>query len=281
MIAEIVGTQVGTKSLGGSIPKPSTRRKHRPDNAIQLNSQPPESGQNSGRTLKLAEIACEKIRRAIVYGHLDLGEPLSENDLAHALGLSKAPIRESLSELRLKGLVVVIPQSGSYVFSPTAEEIGELCDFRSLLETHAVRVSMHADGRHLIAELRRIVREIQRAHRMGDIFKSKCLDTEFHQAFIRYSGNRYLIQSYASIRDMVEALRHRFMDTAIYRNRGYDEHQKIVDLLAANRIANAIEVLKDHIARTKHFQTRLTWASGRHRRKDYNFRDYSCIFADE
>jgi DNA-binding GntR family transcriptional regulator len=231
-------------------------------------------------TLKLTEIAYSRILGAIVDGRLDLGEPLSENDLARALQLSKAPIRESLSELRLKGLVVVIPQSGSYVFSPSPEEIAELCDFRSLLETRALRASMAIDPKKLIAELRGIVREIRRASRAGDIYQSKRFDTEFHHTFIRHCGNRYLIQSYANIRDLAAALRHRFMDTAIYRNRAYDEHQKMVDLLAANRISQAVDLLEEHIARTKHFQTRVTWSSGRQRRRDYKFRDYSTIFAE-
>jgi DNA-binding GntR family transcriptional regulator len=229
---------------------------------------------------KLTQIAYEKILNAIVYGHLDLGEPLSENDLAHALGVSKAPIRESLNELRLKGLVEVVPQSGSYVFSPTGDQIEELCDFRSLLETRAMRASMQNDSRALIAELRQTAREMKRAYRMGDIFLSKRLDTEFHAAFIRHSGNRYLIQSYADIGHSVEALRHRFMDTAIYRNQAFDEHQEIVDFLANNNVSKAIDVLQDHIARTKQFQARVAPTVGRLRRKDYKFRDYSNVFAE-
>jgi DNA-binding GntR family transcriptional regulator len=229
---------------------------------------------------KLTQIACEKILNAIVYGHLDLGEPLSENDLARALRVSKAPIRESLNELRLKGLVEVVPQSGSYVFSPTGEQIEELCDFRSLLETRAMRASMQNNSRALIAELRQTAREMKRAYKMGDVFLSKRLDTEFHAALIRHSGNRYLIQSYANIGHSVEALRHRFMDTAIYRNRAFDEHQEIVDFLANNNISKAIDVLQDHIARTKQFQARVAPTVGRLRRKDYKFRDYTYVFAE-
>lgn len=215
-----------------------------------------------------------------MYGRLDLGEPLSESDLAKALAVSKAPIRESLNELRLRGLIEVIPQSGSYVFSPTSEQIEELCDFRSLLETRAMRASMASNGRALIADLRKTAREMKRAYRTGKVFLSKRLDQEFHHTFIRHSGNRYLIHSYQNIEPSVEALRHRFMDTAIYRNRAFDEHQKIVDALAKNNIAHAIDVLQDHIGRTKHFQTRVAWSTGRLRRRDYKFRDYAFIFAD-
>lgn len=240
---------------------------------------PPLASEKSPRqNVKLTQIAYEKVLKAIIYGWLDLGEPLSENDLARALGLSKAPIRESLGELRLKGLVVVIPQSGSYVFSPTAEQIGELCDFRSLLETRALRASMQSNSKILLADMRRIVREMQDAYRLGNVFESKCLDTQFHHAIIRHSENRYLIQSYENIGDTIDALRHRFMDTAVFRNKAFDEHQKIVTLLASNEVTKAADVLQRHIARTKHLQTRVTWTTGKLRRKDYKFRDYSAIF---
>ncbi len=229
---------------------------------------------------RLTQIAYERILKAIVYGRLDLGEPLSENDLAKALGVSKAPVRQSLHELRLKGLVVVIPQSGSYVFSPTREEIEELCDFRLLLEERALRISMERDARALLSALKKIVEEMKRAYRTADLFQSKVLDTEFHQTFLKFSDNRYLIQSYANIGHSVEALRYRFMDTAVYRNRAFDEHQKILELLGAGNVAKAADILGDHISRTKHFQARVNWSPGRSHRKDYRFRDYSEVFAD-
>ena len=263
-----------------AVPRPIRARRSPPSTPVPKPRVVAPSLRTVPDDLKLTHIVYGKILGAIVYGPLDLGEPLSENDLARALGVSKAPVRESLNELRLEGLVVVVPQSGSYVFSPTAEQIEELCDFRSLLESRALRVSMETQARSLIAELRKCAVEMKRAYRSGDLFASKRLDTEFHHAIIRRSGNQYLVQSYANIGHSVEALRHRFMDTAIYRNQAFDEHQKIVDLLAENNIAKATAVLKDHIARTKHFHARVSWSTGRLRRKDYKFRDYSTIFAE-
>jgi len=235
----------------------------------------------AARDPKLTQVVYEKILSAIVYGALDLGEPLSENDLAHALKVSKAPIRESLNELRIEGLVVVVPQSGSYVFSPTRQQIEELCDFRSLLETRAVVDSMKENARSLIADLRKTVTGMKQAIRLADLLRYKHLDTEFHQALLRYCGNQYLMQSYSNISHSVEALRYRFMDTAIYRNLGFDEHKRIVELLAGNNVDKTIDVLKDHIARTRHFHANVSWSTGRLRRKDYKFRDYSEIFSQK
>jgi DNA-binding GntR family transcriptional regulator len=239
-----------------------------------------ESPRSSATDTKLTQRAYEKILNAIVYGRLDLGEPLSENDLAKALNVSKAPIRQSLNELRLKGLVVVIPQSGSYVFSPTREEIEELCDFRLLLEQRALAVSMENAGPAMLRSLKKIVDKMRDAYQANDLFQSKLLDTEFHQTFIKHSQNRYLIQSYGNIGHSVGALRYRFMDTAVYRNRAFDEHQRMLELLTAGNVSKACDILDAHISRTKHFHARVNWSSGRSHRKDYKFRDYSAIFAD-
>lgn len=227
---------------------------------------------------KLAQMAYGKILNAIVYGRLDLGEPLSENDLAKALDVSKAPIRQSLNELRLKGLVVIIPRSGSYVFSPTREDIEGLCDFRLLLEQRALEISMDNAAPAMLHSLNKIVEEMNKAYRSGDLFQRKLLDTEFHQTLIKHSQNHYLMQAYGNIEHIVEALRYRFMDTAIYRNQAYDEHKRIFELLTVGNVSKARDVLANHISRTKHFQARVNWSSGRLHRKDYKFRVYSAIF---
>jgi DNA-binding GntR family transcriptional regulator len=106
------------------------------------------------------------------------------------------------------------------------------------------------------------------------------LDTEFHQTFIRHSGNRFLVQAYGNIGHSVEALRYRFMDTAVFRNRAFDEHQKILELLGTGNITKAADILADHISRTKHFQAKVNWSTGRSQRKDYKFRDYSDVLSD-
>jgi DNA-binding GntR family transcriptional regulator len=66
--------------------------------------------------MSMTSEAFDRIRDAIVSGGLEFGEPLSETQIAKALGMSKAPVRAAFIELRDKGLVTVVPQSGTYVF---------------------------------------------------------------------------------------------------------------------------------------------------------------------
>jgi DNA-binding GntR family transcriptional regulator len=225
----------------------------------------------------LTKLACGRIRDAIVYGQFDLGEPLSENALARALGMSKAPIRAAMHELRVKGLVQVVPNSGTYVFSPTKEEIEQLCDFRTLLEVQALRWAMLHDAAALLPELEDVVRRMREADTTTRD-DGRRLDSEFHQLFLTRCGNDYLSEAYATIGHQVEALRYRFMDTMVFRHKALAEHVEMFELLRAGKVNRAVAVLEEHIARTRQFQTTVTWSTGRSRRRDYKFRAHAEIF---
>lgn len=228
-------------------------------------------------SLSLTRQAYERILDAIVYGPLDLGEPLSENGLARALGMSKAPVRAAIHELRVKGLVRIVPHSGTYVFSPTREEIEELCDFRTLLEVQAVRLSMARAPHALVADLERVVDGMRRTEE-DSREAGRRLDSQLHQLFISHCGNRYLAEAYATISLQVEALRFRFMETTVFRQKAFAEHVEMLDRLRAGKVSRAVTILAEHIARTRQFQAATTWSFGRSRRRDYRFREHEALF---
>jgi DNA-binding GntR family transcriptional regulator len=240
--------------------------------ADQPPSRPPRSSSEN-----LTRVAYEKIRAAIVYGRLDLGEALSEKDLATALGMSKAPVRGALSELRLKRLVDTVPQSGTYVFSPSREEIEELGDFRLVLEEQALRNAMAHARSALLAALDDIVSGMETAIQSESPFEFKRLDTEFHSTFVSQSGNRFLMSAYETVGDLIEAMRYRFMDTVVYRKKAFVEHQQILSALKRGRIDNAADLLRIHVSCAKQFHATIQ-SRGRSHRKDYKFRNYSEIF---
>lgn len=225
-------------------------------------------------TARLNRTAYDRIRAAIVYGRFDFGEPLSETELARALGVSKGPVRSALVELQVKGLVEIVPQSGTYVFSATPDQIEQLGDFRFLLESQAIRLSMQRDPRKVITALRRVVSGMTKATASGNRLQTKLLDTQFHQVFISHSGNRYLMASYDTIGLTIDALRYRVLDTIVHRNHALDEHQRMQELLEKGDVARTIAILRSHIERTKRFQASVDWGGRRARRKDYRFRNY-------
>ena len=230
------------------------------------------------QTSNLARIAYTCISSAIVDGRLDLGEPLSEVELAKALGMSKSPVRNAIKELQVRGLVEIVPKSGTYVFSPSQQQIIELSEFRTILEEQALLLSMARDAAALLEDLRGIVEEMRLC--AGSVTaEMKQWDTAFHIAFIRHAGNAYLSTAYADVSLMVEALRYRFMNTTHYRNRAYEEHVHMLELLTQGLTHKAVKLLRAHVERTKEFQSRARWSSGRSSRRVYRARDYASLLA--
>jgi DNA-binding GntR family transcriptional regulator len=225
----------------------------------------------------LARTAYNRISSAIVDGRLDLGEPLSEVELAKALGMSKSPVRNAIKELQVRGLVEIVPQSGTYVFSPTEEQIVELSEFRTLLEEQGLLLAMERNQAALLEDLGGIVAHMRDLWAGNATAELKKWDTNFHLAFIRHAGNAYLSAAYADVSLLVEALRYRFMDTAHYRNRAYEEHLQMLELLTKGATQKAIKLLRAHVERTKECQSRASWSSGRSSRRIYRARDYTNL----
>src|SRR5260370_18317150 len=94
------------------------------------------------RPRSLAATVAERLRQAIIDAELPLGSELSEVRLAAKLGVSRTPVRESLSLLQLQGLVNIVPQKGSYVFFPTEQDIIDLCEYRIVIEIRAISFAL-------------------------------------------------------------------------------------------------------------------------------------------
>ena len=94
------------------------------------------------RPESLTESVVKRLREAIVSGDFELGQPLSERQLAELLEVSKTPVREALAQLRLEGLVRILPQRGAFVFTLSQQEVVEICELRQALEASALRAAI-------------------------------------------------------------------------------------------------------------------------------------------
>ncbi len=142
----------------------------------------------------------DRIRAAIQEGEYQLGEALSELKLAAALGVSRTPVREALSLLQLQGLIEIRPQSGSFVFMPSEEDVAELCIFRRVVELAALRLSFARRREDMLRDMRKAVEMMDHAQAAGDRLEMARADSAFHQSIAENCGNAYLINSYALFR---------------------------------------------------------------------------------
>jgi DNA-binding GntR family transcriptional regulator len=198
--------------------------------------------------VSLTREAFGRIREAIVSGALEFGEPLSETQIAKALGMSKAPVRAAFMELRDKGMVNIVPQSGTYVFSPTEEDVRMLSSFRALLEDEAVRVANKRNRTRLWVRLDEAIARMRCAVAIKDWDAYRKADSAFHHAFLEESENRYLLNAYHLGAPALEALRVRLQSGLNnFRERSFNEHIEIARLLCAGEVDGACAILRTHI----------------------------------
>ncbi|WP_068088069.1 GntR family transcriptional regulator [Polycladidibacter stylochi] len=199
------------------------------------------------RPPSLAEIATSKLRKAIITGELKLGDILSENDLADRLCVSKTPIRNAIGQMKVEGLVEVIPQKGTYVFSLDNVRLQRFSEHRIVLEQAALKLSAERNLQALQQKLAQIIEKMPAAHESGSMNEFLSLDMEFHQAFFDYSGNIYLSESYAMIAAKNCAICAHLGENIVQIDMARQEHALLLDLLCQNKITKAVQLLELHI----------------------------------
>jgi DNA-binding GntR family transcriptional regulator len=201
-------------------------------------------------TENLTARVTEAIRRSIVDAEYQLGEALSEIRLAEKYKVSRTPVREALNELQRQGLIVIRPQSGSFVFMPSEEDVAELCEFRRMLEVAAIRLAHARRPAETIAQLHAAIGEMVGALETEDQLAYAHADSAFHQAGVDNSANMYLIEAYKLVSGRLETLRsHNLTNWQKLRNKITAEHRAIASAFEKGDLMQVEEIIDEHVSR--------------------------------
>jgi GntR family transcriptional repressor for pyruvate dehydrogenase complex len=209
---------------------------------------------------KLYQRVAESIANAIAKGRYAPGSRLpAERDLAEEFAVSRPTIREAMIALEIRGLVGAKKGSGIYVtatppdLTSTPElDVGafELIEARTLFEGEAAALAATAIDAQQLDELRNLLVEMEQA---GESSAALDADKQFHLAIAKASGNSVVVsvvEMLWSIREQSPLCVHMF---AKARREGVtprvNEHQLIVDALAAHDPQAARETMRSHLRR--------------------------------
>lgn len=193
------------------------------------------------------DIAAE-IRERIAAGALALGGRISDKALAEELNVSRTPVREALLQLQIDGLVVMKPQSGTFVFDPADADIEAICAARTVIESGAVRIAVGEDSGAALGALARLIGQAAVALDEGDLEECDRLDCSFHETLVAATGNTYLIQAYGGLSCTLRALRRRMPRNRDRIAAAIAQHRRITDLWAANRAEQAVDEITAHVS---------------------------------
>lgn len=219
------------------------------------------AGNSNGSTLR--QTAYQAIRRRIIQAELEPGAPLSENQLAAALGISRTPIRESLQMLEREGLVRVIPQRGAYVAELSTQDIFEIYQIREQLESLAARIAAERLTEGDLAELHHLVERMGQPGNPLDGEAVTDADMRLHRLIVSTTKNRRLEQILGTLDDQVHRLRCLTMRYLSQPNGGRPsdsvaEHAAIVQALRSRNPAEAERAMRRHLQRARDSVVRLT-----------------------
>ncbi len=201
------------------------------------------------RPKSLCDIAVENIRNAIIQGTYELGEPLSEAMLVKSLGISKTPIREALSILKLEGLISVVPQKGTFVFTLSASEVAQLGHYRYALESTAMKMAMQQDPDKFVSNLLKLCARMDLAHEQGELREYLELDARYHWVIFDLCGNSYLQDGYRFVDGKIAALRTHLSHHPTHTEKSFHEHLQMANLLKMGKVDEAKSALYRHVTR--------------------------------
>ncbi len=198
----------------------------------------------------------EELKEAIVGLRLPPGQPLREAALAEQLGVSKTPIREALSRLQQDGLAETTSFKGAVVTGYSRQDLVEIYELRELLESSAARLAAQSMSDADRARLDQILIESRALWDGSDPVRLAARIAEFDVVLFDQVQN-------GRIRALIENLRAHMTRigelTAEIPGRiqtSVDEHEKIVEAIAARDPDLAEQRMREHIHSVRDEQLR-------------------------
>ena len=189
----------------------------------------------------------ERMYGAVLDHRLQPGMKLKEVALAEVFGVNRSVMRKVLTRLAYAKLIELRPNRGAVVASPSIGESRDLFAARRAVEGAIVDLAT----RHISAtgakKLRALVAKEHDAYRRGEMRQGLKMSLQFHREIAALAGNRVLAE-------MLDQLIARTpLVVLAYRGRqggnlcSNDEHDEIVDAVAAGDAAKAVAAMTSHL----------------------------------
>lgn len=196
------------------------------------------------------ERATAEIRQRIRNGELVPGQRLVAAELSVALNVSLGPLREALTRLAGEGLVEVQQFRGAVVRSQSAQDLAEIYLVREVVEGLAARLAAEAVGRreHSAKGLQRIADRGRRLAGVFDLEGYLAANQELHEAIYALAGTPRVTTLARTFSDQVDRLNNRHLANMAVLQKSAEEHQAIVEAIAAGDGARAEALMRAHVS---------------------------------
>jgi DNA-binding GntR family transcriptional regulator len=162
------------------------------------------TGGISGLGITRKEEAYRRILEIVLKGEIGESEYLTEQKLAEAFGMSRAPVREALQTLCAERIMVNIPRLGYRVAPISLRETLDAIDVRLLLECESVKRACRNRSPKTLALLDQLIsREKEIREDEEDIHSWIVNGDLLHAAVAEMSENVVLVRNITSVIDLL------------------------------------------------------------------------------
>ncbi|HYL12927.1 MAG TPA: FadR/GntR family transcriptional regulator [Terriglobales bacterium] len=212
------------------------------------------------RKRKIYEQVARQIRDRVL-NKLNPGDKLPpERELAERLGVSRSSVRDAIRSLELVGAVeprsgagtVVREMSADWIMSPVAnvlvrkpQLLGDLLDFRKILEPPLAALAAKHASRKEIHEMEAILRRQEEKVRRGEVAIEE--DSQFHYAIARASENTVVLKVLDALMDLLLEVRERSLQVEGRPQKSSAGHWRILRAIQRHDATAAHKAMRRHI----------------------------------
>jgi len=188
------------------------------------------------------------LRHRIITKQLKPGQRLPEVNIAVQMGVSRTPVREALRRLASEGLVMIIPNSGARLSSPTRREMEDTYAVREQLECISVGIAATRISERNLRRLDDAILEEEKAFEEKNLELYLEVNENFHKIIAESSGNRVLAEFVENILARTNAYvvsYDPFYD--IIDNPSIAQHKGIAQALKEKNRDRAVDLMREHL----------------------------------
>lgn len=196
----------------------------------------------------LGHIIAEHLRQQIWSKKIHFGDRLVESDLAGEFDVSRSTIREALRLLEHEELVVNKARKGTYVTTFSKQDLAEIIELRTLLETEAFMQALLLLKEQDFTALKQIIAQMKlkaAEENWNDLFD---LDIQFHGYVVRLCSNSRIIKIYNSLQIQIRTYLVHLDQYYSSFHAFYKEHLELLEALLTKDSQTVKNKVKNHIS---------------------------------
>lgn len=194
--------------------------------------------------LTAAERITQSLRDAVLTGKLTPGTPIIQEEIASQYNVSRMPVREAFRQLESENLISIYPGRGAFVTRLDAQDIAEIFEIRTLLETDALRRAIPNFSALTLIQADQL---LEQQATVSDVQQFGKLDVEFHVTLYTPANRPRLTDLITTYRNQVTRFYYTVTDLDSFRTEALDHHHKILSACKNNDIPAAVSALETHM----------------------------------